>query len=113
MPEGAHPLGEIQVMEQQYERSQRKGWGGMPFAELDGKTWTLDIASRLLDVPVAVLRAAVKYVGAEPVGTLRMRAHRGSGRQPLGYRAADLISISEGLRAVREEINSRRAVDEV
>lgn len=87
------------------EREKTRGWKGMPFAELDGQTWTLDIASKLLGVPVGVLRVVVKEVGAKPVGTLRMRATRGSGRQPLGYRASDLIAISEGLIGIREKIN--------
>lgn len=85
--------------------TKKRGWGGMPFAELDGQTWTLDIASKLLGVPIGVLRVVVKEVGATPVGTLRMRVTRGSGRQPLGYRASDLIAISEGLIAIREKIN--------
>lgn len=83
----------------------------MPFAELDGQTWTLDIASKLLGVPISVLRVVVKEVGATPVGTLRMRATRGSGRQPLGYRASDLIAISEGLTAIREKINPPGKLD--
>lgn len=110
---GSHdPEREVALRELgKYEETKTRGWRGMPFAELDGQTWTLDIASKLLGIPVGVLRVVVKEVGAKPVGTLRMRETRGSGRQPLGYRASDLIAISEGLIGIREKINPPGKLD--
>jgi hypothetical protein len=89
MPEGAHPLG---------------GWKGAPPVELDGLNWTLDFASKFLEIPEALLRETIKYTGLPPSGTLNMRGFRSQGRTPRAYNARDLIIISEDLASLKEKL---------
>ena len=95
MPEGMHPLDEL---------PRGKGWVGIGKVDLDGKNWTLDFASKYLDVPEALLRVAVKYTSLSPAGTLNMREYRSQGRTPRAYPAGKLIIIAEGLEAIRDNL---------
>lgn len=81
----------------------RKGWDGLPKADLDGKSWTIPFAAKYLEIPEELLRQAVKYLGLEPAGTLNMRAFRGQGRIPRSYPSRELIRISEVLQALKED----------
>jgi len=98
LPEGAHPLPEDDTL------PRGKGWIGIPAVELDGKNWTLDFASKYLEIPEPLLREAVKYTGLSPAGTLNMRAFRSQGRTPRAYPAGKLIMIMEALTTLREDI---------
>src|SRR5260370_18100814 len=90
MPEGAHPLPPL------------KGWGSIPFAELDGANWTLGFAAKLLDVPEKELRKRVKEEGLQPAGVINMRPFRSQGRAARAYPAGELIRISEAITEIRE-----------
>jgi hypothetical protein len=82
MPEGAHPL---------------PGWKDIGFVDLDGQSWSLAFAAKVLDVPERDLRKRVREEGLEPVGVIRMRTFRSQGRQPRAYSAEELIRIAETL----------------
>jgi hypothetical protein len=85
MPEGSHPLPSLQ------------GWKGLPFTELDGMSWPLNFAAKILQVSELDLRKEVKQQGVEPTGVIRMRDYRSQGRQPRAYPATELIRIAEAI----------------
>jgi hypothetical protein len=105
MPEGAHPLPdlgdipewELEVMKEQYERCQRKGWVSIPEVDLDGKNWSLGFAAKILDVPEKDLRRRVREEKLEPSGVIAIRGYRSQGRHPRAYPAVELIRIAEAL----------------
>lgn len=78
------------------------GWQGIPPAELDGTSWTLDFAAKLLEVPEPLLREIVRYTGLPPAGTLNMRGYRSQGRAARAYQASQLIIINEAIQTLRE-----------
>jgi hypothetical protein len=78
------------------------GWQGVPPAELDGRSWTLDFAAGFLEIPEVLLREAVRFTGLSPAGTLNMRGYRSQGRAARAYKASQLITISENLKNLRE-----------
>lgn len=82
MPEGSHPLPPL-------------GWKGLDFVDLDGMSWPLNFAARLLEVNELDLRQQVKDQGVQPTGVIRMRDYSSQGRQPRAYPAKDLIRIAE------------------
>lgn len=93
MPEGAHPMPTL-------------GWEGLPFVELDGKSWPLDFAAKMLDIPLRDLQDLVRITGLRPEGTIRMAAFSRQGRQPRAYDAEKLIKITETIRELRGKLES-------
>jgi hypothetical protein len=79
-------------------------WQGLPPAELDGRNWTLDFASKYLEIPEDLLRKTVTYLEIPPSGTLNMRQYRSQGRTPRAYPARKLIMIMEALETLREDL---------
>ena len=73
------------------------GWKGLPFTELDGMSWPLNFAARILGVSELDLRKRVRDEDVQPTGVIRMRDFRSQGRQPRAYPAADLIRIAESM----------------
>lgn len=95
MPDAAHPLPDLLP----------RGWTGIPFAELDGQSWTLDFAAKLLDIPERDLRDVIRITGLQPSGVLNMRHYRSQGRAPRAYPAGGLIRLSEAIADLREEFS--------
>jgi hypothetical protein len=73
-------------------------WGSLPFVPLDGANWPLSVAAQVLGVPEKDLRKGIRQQGIAPAGVIRMSDFRRSGRHPMAYPAANLISIAEGFR---------------
>ena len=92
-----HPLPDDDIL------PRGRGWAGIEKVELDGRSWTLDFASKMLEIPENLLREAVRYLELEPSGTLNMRGFRSQGRTPRAYSAKKLIRISEVLQALKED----------
>ena len=90
MPVSAHPLPDL------------PGWESLPSVEPDGKNWTVPFAAKYLDIPEILLRETIRYTGLQPSGTLNMREFRSQGRAARAYSAAHLITIAEGLQALKE-----------
>ena len=91
-----HPLPEDDILP--------RGWAGIPKAELNGRSWTLDFASRHLEIPEDLLRATIKYLEIEPAGTLNLRPYRSQGRTPRAYPAGKLIAIAEALATLKDDL---------
>jgi hypothetical protein len=94
MPESVHPLPPLP----------RGGWKGIPFAELDGKSWTLPFAAVILDIPVEDLRALIRVTGLQPSGVINMRDYRSQGRAARAYDAKSLIMIAEDIASLKEKL---------
>ena len=86
-----------------------RGWAGLPFAELDGKSWPVSFAAGLLEMPEQDLRDLIRIAGLQPSGVLRMADFRRSGRQPKAYPAAGLIRLGEVARSLRGEFSGEPA----
>jgi hypothetical protein len=82
-----------------------KGWAGAPFVPLDGSSWTLDFAARMLDIPERDLRDLIRITALEPSGVMSMRPYRSQGRAPRAYPADRLIVLTEAIGKLREEMN--------
>ena len=81
------------------------GWQGLPFVPCDGQNWPLAFAARFLDIPERSLREQVRKRGVEPAGVIQMADFRRSGRQPMAYPAAELITIAESFRLPQPELD--------
>jgi hypothetical protein len=92
MPEGAHPLPEDDIL------PRGRGWSGIPFVEIDGQSWPLEFASKMLEIPLKDLQHLVRITGLKPSGVIRMAEFRRQGRQPRAFPADKLILLSEGIR---------------
>lgn len=90
MPEGAHPL---------------PGWGSLPFVPLDGKNWPLDVAAKVLGMPLKDLQDLVRIVGLEPSGVIRMSEFRRQGRQPKAYDGEKLTTICDIIGELKEKLS--------
>ena len=90
-----------------------RGWAGIGFVELDGANWTLDFASKMLEIPEKDLRDLVRITGLTPAGVLNMRGYKSQGRAPRAYSASKLIMLTETLMAIQEKINFPEAADKV
>lgn len=100
-------------MKEEFERSgdalsRGKGWSGIGFAELDGQSWTLPFAAKLLDIPERDLRDMVRITELSPCGVLNLRSYRSQGRAPRAYPAQGLIDICEALADLREKLEISR-----
>lgn len=82
-----------------------RGWAGIGFVELDGASWTIPFASKMLDLPEKDLRDLVRITGLPPAGVLNMREYRSQGRAPRAYPAGQLIMITEVIATLRERMN--------
>ncbi len=82
-----------------------QGWESLPFVPCDGQNWPLSFAAEFLDIPERDLRKQVRDRGIEPTGVIRMAGFRRSGRQPMAYPAAELITIAEDLRPSPAELD--------
>jgi hypothetical protein len=86
-----------------------KGWAGAPVVELDGASWTLDFAAKMLDIPERDLRDLVRIAELQPSGVMNMRAYKVQGRAPRAYPAEKLIKITETAIRLREEMDFPRS----
>ena len=93
-----HPLPDDDIL------PRGKGWTGVPSVELDGRNWTLEFASKYLEIPESLLREVIKYTRLPPSGTLNMRGFRSQGRTPRAYPARELIVIMEALSSLKENL---------
>lgn len=82
-----------------------RGWTGIGFVELDGASWTIPFASKMLDLSEKDLRDLVRITGLSPSGVLNMREYRSQGRAPRAYPAGQLIMITEAITTLRERMN--------
>lgn len=78
-------------------------WTSLPFVEMNGQDWPISFAAQLLDVPEKDLRRGVKKQGIEPSGIIRVDGFRRSGRHPMAYPSAKLISIAEEIKDRQED----------
>ena len=93
-----HPLPDDDIL------PRGRGWAGVDKVEIDGRNWTLEFASKYLEVPESLLREVIKYTGLQPAGTLNMRPFRSQGRTPRAYPAGKLITIAGALEALKEDL---------
>jgi hypothetical protein len=92
MPDGAHPLPRDDIL------PRGRGWSGIPFVEIDGQSWPLEFASRMLEIPLRDLQDLIRITGLKPSGVIRMAEFRRQGRQPRAYPADKLILLAESIR---------------
>lgn len=76
-----------------FRKKPAKGWKGKRPVPVDGNTWPLDFAAKMLECPERDLRDLVRIVGLEPAGTLKMTSFRRSGRHPRAYDASKLVDL--------------------
>jgi hypothetical protein len=82
----------------------RKGWKGKMPVALDGNTWPLDFAAKIIGCSEKDLRDLVRMTGLQPAGTLKMADFRRSGRNPRAYDASKLVRMWQGIQDLADNL---------
>jgi hypothetical protein len=82
-----------------------KGWAGKPPVALDGNTWPVDFAAKMIGCSEKDLRDLIRITGLEPAGTLKMASYRRSGRNPRAYDASKLIKLWQGIQDLAKDLH--------
>lgn len=74
------------------------GWEGLPEVPVDGTSWPLSFAAKMLDIDEKDLRTLVRIAGMKPVGTIKTADFRRQGRNPRAYSASTLVALVQTVR---------------
>jgi hypothetical protein len=84
----------------------RKGWQGKLPVALDGNSWPLDFAAKILECSEKDLRDLIRITGLQPVGTMKMASYRRSGRNPRAYDASVLVRLWQGINDLTDSLGN-------
>lgn len=87
-------------------RHPKRGWKGKLPVPVDGNTWPLDFAAKMLGVSEKDLRDLVRILRIEPEGTMKMASYRRSGRHPRVYKASVLMEVWETISSLADDIEN-------
>lgn len=83
-----------------------RGWKGKAPVPVDGNTWPLDFAAKILGASEKDLRDLVRILELVPAGTMKMSSYRRSGRNPRAYDASLLVNMWQGIQDLRDSLRS-------
>ena len=82
-----------------------RGWKGKMPVPVDGNSWPLDFAAKMLGCSEKDLRDLVRITGLEPVGTMKMASYRRSGRNPRAYDGSKLVLMWQAVSDLAENLH--------
>lgn len=88
------------------QRPRPRGWKGKAPVPVDGNTWPLDFAAKILGASEKDLRDLVRILELVPTGTMKMSSYRRSGRNPRGYDASALVQMWQSIQDLREDLKN-------
>lgn len=87
------------------EHKPARGWKGKMPVALDGNSWPLDFAAKMLGCSEKDLRDLVRITGLEPTGTMKMASYRRSGRNPRAYDGSKLVLMWQAVNDLAENLH--------
>lgn len=81
-----------------------KGWKGEMPVPLDGNSWPVEFAAKMIGCSERDLRDMIRVFGIEPAGALKMSSYRRSGRHPRAYNASLLVEMWDDVQALGRKL---------